>query len=508
MNAVISLNHFCELHGPSVLFCTQTFHDTEDDPLYNAATDESKHKKFYGKVNVLNSAADSPASNSCEACQSFNMQYLGFISNDHENRTSYVSTRHPLHHSIATLVRQACIRSLSCEVSPGKEGPVFFGDEIRGHVLSHTFFLKDAQARGFHRWYSLTILMRDKLFLLNSWPFLVKNMKAIIEEMQAKACKVYEYEQSQCPQRALRLSADSSVYKQHSANKPSRSVAELTSDNNIFPQLHWWFTWLLKSGTSYMVERAIDVLPVKDPTPAWEQQHETEEGFMLVTAATPPQPSRRNVPVERAAPASAQEVDDELNNDESKCVSELRALREVLGTQSFLTLAYALMVGYQVVVRGQPRSLVISLIKNLKVLIPQTCCRAVLHSEEYLDPTHCNLLGLDSWVAAPQPSYTVLRVDILPTNPPQYKLTWGGTLPMKCPTVLIKIEKALENTKLSDTVVQYQLTALKEEWLNIAKITSQVHHLAAHTQDVTNLMQALGAQDHDRSLLNFWATAV
>lgn len=36
-------------------------------------------------------------------------------------------------------------RSLSCEVHPGKEGVCYFGDEYRGHVLSHTFTLKDAQ---------------------------------------------------------------------------------------------------------------------------------------------------------------------------------------------------------------------------------------------------------------------------------------------------------------------------------------------------------------------------
>lgn len=27
MNAIVSLCHFCELHGPSVVFCTQTFRD-------------------------------------------------------------------------------------------------------------------------------------------------------------------------------------------------------------------------------------------------------------------------------------------------------------------------------------------------------------------------------------------------------------------------------------------------------------------------------------------------
>ena len=32
-----------------------------------------------------------------------------------------------------------------------KEGPIYFGDDVRGHVISYTFFLKDLQARGFHK---------------------------------------------------------------------------------------------------------------------------------------------------------------------------------------------------------------------------------------------------------------------------------------------------------------------------------------------------------------------
>ena len=29
MNAIISLCHFCDLHGPSILFCTQAFHSND-----------------------------------------------------------------------------------------------------------------------------------------------------------------------------------------------------------------------------------------------------------------------------------------------------------------------------------------------------------------------------------------------------------------------------------------------------------------------------------------------
>lgn len=39
-------------------------------------------------------------------------------------------------------------RSLSCELHLGKNGVCYFGDEVRGHVLSHAFTLQDAQVKN------------------------------------------------------------------------------------------------------------------------------------------------------------------------------------------------------------------------------------------------------------------------------------------------------------------------------------------------------------------------
>ena len=41
--------------------------------------------------------------------------------------------------------------SLNCEVCPGREGPIAFGEDGSSHVLSYTFKIKDSQARGFSR---------------------------------------------------------------------------------------------------------------------------------------------------------------------------------------------------------------------------------------------------------------------------------------------------------------------------------------------------------------------
>jgi len=36
-----------------------------------------------------------------------------------------------------------------------------------------------------HR-YSFIVVMMDRVFLINSWPFLVKHLRALIDDLQAK----------------------------------------------------------------------------------------------------------------------------------------------------------------------------------------------------------------------------------------------------------------------------------------------------------------------------------
>lgn len=65
MNAIVSICHFCELHGPSVVFCTQAFRDllgfnviadTETSELENtkAIQDEEQAKVLRITVGVVN----------------------------------------------------------------------------------------------------------------------------------------------------------------------------------------------------------------------------------------------------------------------------------------------------------------------------------------------------------------------------------------------------------------------------------------------------------------------
>jgi folliculin len=191
MNAVVALCHFCELHGPSVVFCTQAFYrrpivqggGVEFDYLGSFRDIASPHanQEILGTPPCTTKSTDL-----CEACRSLRPDQAGFISHDQEAQIRYVSGQYPAMSQLYSIVRRACVRSLSCEVCQGRAGPMIFGDSWEGHVFSYTFFLPDRQARGLQRWYSIIIVTMDKVFLINSWSFLVKNCQIVIKDLQNK----------------------------------------------------------------------------------------------------------------------------------------------------------------------------------------------------------------------------------------------------------------------------------------------------------------------------------
>ncbi|XP_063858601.1 uncharacterized protein LOC135099889 isoform X6 [Scylla paramamosain] len=319
MNAIVSICHFCELHGPSVVFCTQAFRDLlgfnviadiETSPLENTRTGEDEEQTKdgksdlwkYGRIHqdIVAQARNETPNETCVACRSFPHNKPGYISNDDSARVSYISSQYPLQTELYILVRQACIRSLSCEVCPGKEGPIYFGDEARGHVLSYTFFLRDVQARGFHRWYSIMVLMKDKMLLLNSWPFIVKHLKQIINNLQDSASKIYETEESVVNHRALRSAA-------------------VKMDN-------------LRKQRGLNIQQSYNIL----------------------------------------------------------------------GSTIFHHLVHHLLIGRQVILRGNSDVIISALIKSIQPLLPKHCYRAIHFSPHYVDCASCNVLGLHSLVSIPQ----------------------------------------------------------------------------------------------------------
>lgn len=64
-----------------------------------------------------------------QGCRSLAVGHPGYLSHDKETSIKYVSHQHPSHPQLFSIVRQACVRSLSCEVGTAVwEGVAVLGD--------------------------------------------------------------------------------------------------------------------------------------------------------------------------------------------------------------------------------------------------------------------------------------------------------------------------------------------------------------------------------------------
>ncbi|CAG8753686.1 8744_t:CDS:1, partial [Funneliformis caledonium] len=134
MNAIVSLVHFCEVHGPSVIFCTQAFHakDTSDHLSVSSERnslvdqphlDNSKETLSNKKEPSINSNRPAPAS--CASCAFslppldalgdakpiHNSEIKGFKTQDEENPlVTYKGSRYPQEQQLYAALRQACVR--------------------------------------------------------------------------------------------------------------------------------------------------------------------------------------------------------------------------------------------------------------------------------------------------------------------------------------------------------------------------------------------------------------
>ncbi|KAI2655392.1 Folliculin [Labeo rohita] len=509
MNALVALCHFCELHGPRTLFCTEAVHPPSPSPPQPGSAipgdrDREADREGEGLTMRANSSATQRA-DMCEGCRSLPASHPGFVSVDSETGIRYLSHQHPRQPQLFSVVRQACVRSLSCEVCPGREGPIFFGDEQHGFVFSHTFFIKDSLARGFQRWYSIVVVAMDRIYLINSWPFLLRHLRLTIQSLQNTALKVFDSEQCVCPQRAVRMNSAFSpaVFPHQRSGNAARSLTSLTQHPNL----------LLKACGSRLTEKLLEGAPTEDTLVLIERQTEQEEEMSGWDGAegggSNPQPGQS----ENVQPKDFHFDDGGQEDILGPKFRSLRHLRQVLGATDFRQLAWHVLMGNQVIWRGADPGLIQSAFNVLKALLPVGCVRAVPYSPHYEEAYRCNFLGLSPDVPIPahvsSSEFSVL-VDVLNVERGcvnhvsdddilslyQLNISSANTQPTdKGPTLLNKIEVALSNENFKVKVL-----------FKFSKVDGRGKE---DTQKVLALLGATGPGEEDNvRLLKFWMTGL
>ncbi|KAK6468652.1 folliculin-like [Huso huso] len=437
--------------------------------------------------------------------------------------------------SLSLLSDSVCSISQVC---PGREGPIFFGDEQHGFVFSHTFFIKDSRARGFQRWYSLVLVTMDRIYLINSWPFLLERVRTIIEGLQRKALRVFDSEQCVCPQRSLRINTvfTPGVFPHQRSGNAARSLPSLTHESGLWGALHSSFSWLLKACGSRLTEKLLEGAPTEDTLVMMERRAEQEEeliGWGGAEGDVSSQPGEsQSESLLEADPTPLSEWSERVRREErgGGRFTSLRHMRQVLGASEFRSLAWHVLMGNQVIWRGADHHLIQSAFNVLKTLLPVGCVRSIPYSLQYEEAYRCNFLGLRSDAIIPahitSSEFSVL-VDVRPASRTsfypallcdeellskyQFVTTTGSPAATdKGPTLLNKLELALCNENLSEQVVQDCLLCLKEEWMNKVKVLFKFTKVDSRPKEDTHrLLGILGAADEDNvRLLKFWITGL
>lgn len=447
MNAVIALCNFCEVHGPCPIFCTHTLRDT--------------------KLNSLTCPING-ADSLCPGCSSIGRR-VGMWTEDAESNANFLSTQTAIIADIVPLIKQAAVRSLSCEVSGNDDGNlVFFGDATYGHVLSYTFQIHDSQARGFFRLFSIVVLMKDKMYLLNLQPFLSEHLQQISTELQTYSSAIHSSEQAKYSERAQRLNSG------QTSTRPPRSLIELTGESNVFAVIHSHFTWILWMGARYL----------------------TENISMVTTSLAAQSKSYSVIELPRSIeqPAKVKFVSNDMESG-----SFIRKCKHLLG-EDFVAACYCVLVGYQVILKGSSTKAT-DCIKCFSVFLPASLHHLIsIDLNEYFMPDKCRILSMAGECSTlPQPSQTIMLIDIC-DNMDRVKVQWLGQVPNRLPDLLTRILKAINEPLLTDQVLLQHIRVLVEEWKN--KIFC--YRTITSPQELPKMKHVLGIQSHDQLLLNYW----
>lgn len=343
-------------------------------------------------------------------------------------------------------------------------------DDSKLNTLCYTFKIKDSQARGFEKLYSIVILMKDKMFLLNTQPFLANNIKEIAKLMQNNALKVYETEHRQFSQRAERLISG----KASSADVP-RSLKDLIGEQHIFAHLHSLFSWILWSGARCFTE----VLTLVSPSlPAFFK--DSSDGFTFISMDK--------------EEFLMHNFETNENNDETFNLRNLKAICKSF----FDKILYCSLVGLQIIIRGNNNNF----LKYFKDFMPHAFHRFFIESYKYPPAQKSRILYLPSSdILVPQNSVCLIEFTSNQLDEPSH-IKCTIDLPPKLPALMTKIQYAIDEKMFTNQTMIKYIQAGVEEWKN------KVLCLSHSNDDSSQIKKILGIQQQDELLVNYWLSAL
>lgn len=225
----LSLTHFCDKHGPSVLMVTQLASSLEN-------------------CNEL-LLPEYPRDSYCSSC-------LLKFPDTNEHATSIRSTFDDFYSvstqysSVRYQLLSLIIKKTFSEENMSYDGsPFMFWDEHRGLNLAMGFKLEDVHARGNERRYCLILSLekgessgeKDAFNILaENWQFVIESFTKLISHIKIQSRGMLDKLQTDFTQ------IMGGTYLRENKQKIPVSLADIVGDSLIFLKIHKWNTYILK----------------------------------------------------------------------------------------------------------------------------------------------------------------------------------------------------------------------------------------------------------------------
>lgn len=303
MSTFGALCHFCELHGPCLVMMSQSMReerrggaeDAAATPLLRRCPDAATAATptavppppttvpdLFGVGTLMQDIRNSPRRAGCEGCWSLGPPGGAFVSSDPGGRVSIVSTQDGFG-SQAAWAKEAAMKTISCEVLPGRAGTMLLSDNPSASVYAHTFFLKDLMARGFQRYYSIIVGTRERGHLLLAWDTISKGVDCLVSRLTAKCEEQYRLMTSLSAPSGL-TKVDKFIRKRDAA-AAARNLSQLAGDPAIFLLIHKHMARLLTLVEKLLREEVVAGQPLVLPL---QLQEGRTQLFQLLCRKLPP----------------------------------------------------------------------------------------------------------------------------------------------------------------------------------------------------------------------------
>lgn len=528
MNCVIALCHFCDTHGPRNVLCTQAINRDEDKMLREAVfTTVDKEADQMEELNLP--LSQGYKASRCKSCQSLGDDSC-LVSYDDQTEIYYISSESPRNTSVYHLVRTACLRSLYNEQTQGRGGSILFGHD-NYMIGCSTFYLKDIQARGQTRLYSIQLILHDKFMSTTSWSYVIDQFDRIADQLTECTELVFEEEAATL----LSLSVRPYSYAVVSNSASRRSIADITALPDIATRLHSWFTWILRSLPQLTTENVFEGQLTEDQAYTLEaleeQVGESDETLMSVSPNYRTNQSSKysvdqSVSDENHCDISMLAHEEALQDNMIEWLQQLRFLLKKIGINKFRLLVYHLIIGNQIVVRCDYPQTAELIVRSLEMLLPKGCCNTLHYSNDRVESFRANLLAIPlrssqtkrrSIVGPSEDLYFFLDVYVKGSfrrrnfKPLNYsaKVRANVHSPIQVPKVVLRYVDLIDSAQIPTKAALSQLQLIKQEWMIKSKIYFAYGRFECYANFSNNeLYRCLDVDDVDLPVLRFWQKGI